>query len=142
MDAQAEGTKGGNLAQMNVVPLIDILLVLLIIFMVITPLRSVGLPAAIPRPPLRPEDVTVPVETPVVVQIFSDGSLRINGEAESWEALGSRLTETFKRRNDKVAFVWGEHSVEFSRVARAIERMHDAGLDEVALLTPALVLGR
>lgn len=128
------GQRKGAMAEMNVVPLIDILLVLLIIFMVITPLMSKGLPALIPQPgdtvhvPARPDRV-------VVVQVGAGGSLRINQEEVTWDSLESRLHEIFKQRAEKVAFVRGDDPVEFAQVARAISLMRSAGINQVGLLT-------
>ncbi len=130
----ALGGKRGIVADPNVVPLIDILLVLLVIFMII-PAHCVGLDAQIPRQstptgkePLRDEVV--------VVQVLTDGTLRINRQPVTWESLGSRLDEIFKMRIDRTAFIRGDSSVEFSVVAKVIDVMHTAGVAPVGLLTP------
>jgi biopolymer transport protein ExbD len=130
------GNRKGIMAEMNVVPLIDVLLVLLIIFMVITPLTPRGLEALIPQP--NPEDTTAPPHQPdttIVVQVAAEG-LRLNQQSITWEALGPRLAEIFKERGQRVAFVQGEESVEFREVARAIDIMRTAGVESVGLLTP------
>jgi len=123
------GGKGGAVAEMNVVPLIDVLLVLLIIFMAITPLTPMGLRAAVPQPGPA-ADVK-----PIVVQVFADGGLKINGENSSWETLGTRMQAIIRLRADKVAFVKGEAKVDFSDVARAIDAIRTAGVEHVGLLT-------
>lgn len=123
------GGKGGAVAEMNVVPLIDVLLVLLIIFMAITPLTPMGLRAAVPQPGPA-ADVK-----PVVVQVFADGGLKINGENSSWETLGTRMQAIIRLRADKVAFVKGDAKVDFSDVARAIDAIRTAGVEHVGLLT-------
>lgn len=125
----------GSIAEMNVVPLIDILLVLLIIFMVISPHVPVGLPVALPESaaPIPPVPVNV-----VVVQVFADGSLRINQQPVIWQDLQGRLEEIFKMRASRVAFVRGDGELEFGAVARAIDVMRGSGITSVALMTPEL----
>src|SRR5271155_2020067 len=138
--------KGGAMAEMNVVPLIDILLVLLIIFMVITPLTPKGLEALVPQPNNDPKRVE-PIVGTIVVQVLSDSktdqaALKINSENVSWEALGSRMDEIFKERAEKVAFVKGDNDVMFMDVARAVDIMRGAGIDKVGLITAKLEAGQ
>ena len=108
---------------------VDILLVLIIIFMVITPLAPKGLDALIPQPAK-----TLP-PTPVATQLLGGGKLRINEEDATWDSLGMRLSDVFKVRAEKVAFLQGEDSVMFSDVARAIDIMHSSGVEKVGLMT-------
>ena len=133
--------KKGVMADMNVVPLIDVLLVLLIIFMVITPLTPRGLDAKIPQQSdaSPPQQEQTPPEA-VVVQV-AEGRLRINQQETNWEQLGPRLTEIFKWRSQRVAFVQGESTVLFQEVARAIDIMRTAGIESVGLLTPRVLPG-
>jgi biopolymer transport protein ExbD len=112
---------------MNVIPLIDILLVLLIIFMVITPLTPKGLEALVPRPSRNvPPGGDYKV---VVVQVLANNRLRINEDAATWDDLSQQLNNIFKLRAEKVAFVKGDDTVAFAEVARAIDVMHDAGIE-------------
>ena len=120
---------------MNVVPLIDILLVLLIVFMVISPHVPVGLPAILPEVPEA--GLPTPVDV-VVVQVLADGSLRINREPVRWADLQGRLEGIFKLRASRVAFVQGAKAVEFGAVARAIDVLRGSGITSVGLLTPEL----
>ena len=133
------GGRRGIVSDPNIVPLIDILLVLLVIFMVIP--HSRGLQAEIPQeckaPACDPRSGVVKPGT-VVVQVLADGSLRVNQEPVTWENLESRLTEVFKVRADRTAFIWGDQSVEFAVVARVIDAMHGAGIGPVGLLTQKL----
>jgi biopolymer transport protein ExbD len=126
------GQKGSSMASMNVVPLIDILLVLIIIFMVITPLTPKGLDAQIPQP--TKADRPAPPQTLIVVQIGDSGSLKINEEDATWDSLGGRLSDVFKERAEKVAFVQGGDSVRFSEIAHAIDIMRSSGIDKVGLI--------
>jgi biopolymer transport protein TolR len=133
------GTKRGTVAEMNVVPLIDILLVLLIIFMVITPHRQMGLDASVPK---RSDGPVVPHPEVVVVQVLADGTLRINQESVQPENLQPRLEEVFKFRADRTAFIRGDDPVEFGVVASVIDKMRAAGIASVGLMTPELDKGR
>jgi biopolymer transport protein TolR len=125
------GGKRGTVSEMNVVPLIDILLVLLVIFMVIPHTR--GLKAEIPQQSDAPPGMAPPAV--VVVQVLADGTLRINQDPVAWDSLQSRLEEVFKLRADHTAFIRGDASVEFSVVARVIDVMNTAGIAPIGLLT-------
>ena len=134
MEIAVRENENGPGADPNIVPLIDVLLVLIIIFMVITPKVPTGLPVLVPQPPsqLKPEP---PQPDTVVVQVMQDGELMINQEQSDWDALGTRLFNIFKERAEKVAFVKGAKEVSFSEVARAIDIMRGAGIDHVGLIT-------
>jgi len=126
--------KGAAIAEMNVVPLIDILLVLLIIFMVITPLTPKGLETVLPRP----DDISDPKITnplTIVVQVGQGGRLKINNENTDFDRLGPRMEQIFKERAEKVAFVQGDNDVVFMDVARAIDILRGSGVDKVGLIT-------
>lgn len=131
--------KRGVLADVNVVPLIDILLVLLVIFMII-PHHQQGLDASIPRQ--SETEIDDPPPYVVVVQVLADGSLRINQDPVTWDALGDRLGQIFGSRADRTAFVRGEAPVEFATVVRVLDSMRAAGIGPVGLLTPELEKGR
>jgi len=139
--------KGGAMAEMNIVPLIDILLVLLIIFMVITPLTPKGMDALVPQPnPNQKQEQDLSDKT-VVVQVIADpksdkSKLKINSEDATWENLGTRMEQIFKERAEKVAFVKGDNDVLFMDVARAIDIMRGAGIDKVGLITAKLEAGQ
>jgi biopolymer transport protein TolR len=129
------GGKSGMLCEANVVPLIDILLVQLVIFMVI-PHRQMGLQADLPQEAGLPVRV-VPPET-IIVQIASDGSLRINQSVVQREELRERLERIFALRAHRVAFLQGDRSLEFQVVARVLDEMQAAGASPVGLLTSEL----
>jgi len=133
---------GPSAPQMNVTPLIDVLLVLIIIFMVITPLTPKGLDTLVPQPsPNQQQNVELENKT-VVVQVMMNDKLKINNEDTTWEQLGPRMEQVFKERAEKVAFVKGDNDVLFMEVARAIDIMKGAGIDKVGLITAKLEAGQ
>src|ERR1700726_1439007 len=142
MGMDVGGKSGGEMATMNVVPLIDILLVLIIIFMVITPLTPKGLDALVPQPAPPSAQQPQTMQKTIVVQILDTGKLKINEEDATWESLGPRLSDVFKERAEKVAFVKGDDAVRFADVARAIDVMRTSGIDKVGLITANLEAGK
>ncbi len=137
MGMASSGSNGGPLSDPNMVPLIDVLLVLIIIFMVITPNVPIGLPTLIPHPAPAQSGPELADPYMVVVQLMQDGKLMINQEQSDWDMLGARLSDIFKERADKLAFVEGSDDVAFADVARAIDIMRGAGIEQVGLITPA-----
>ena len=135
------GSNRGIVSEMNVVPLIDVLLVLLVIFMII-PHQQTGLRAELPQP--APPNSAPPQIEPdvIVIQVLDGGSLKINQQPVAWDSLRSRLNEIFSRRADRTAFVSGDSGVEFQVVAKVIDVMDAAGISSVGLLTPQLEKGR
>jgi biopolymer transport protein TolR len=136
------GSSHGALSSPNIVPLIDILLVLIIIFMVITPRIPRGLDTLVPQPSPNQQQNTELENKTVVVQVNDGGKLKINNEDTTWTNLGPRMEQIFKDRAEKVAFVKGDKDVMFMDVARAIDIMKQAGIDKVGLITAKLEAGQ
>ena len=134
--------KRGPVSEPNIVPLIDVLLVLIIIFMVITPRTPTGLNALVPQPPPPNQKQQPDDNRTVVVQVMQNGKIQINQDQITWELLGARLADIFKQRADKVAFVKGDDNVEFGEVARAIDIMRGSGIDHVGLITAKIEAGQ
>jgi biopolymer transport protein ExbD len=140
---QAGGGSGGLQSEINVTPMVDIMLVLLIIFMVITPLTPKGLEALVPQPsPPGAQASEELLAKTIVVQIGADGSVKINEEPSSWENLGPRLEQIFAQRAERVAFVKGDENVIFAEVARAIDIMRSSGIEKVGLITAKVEAGQ
>jgi len=137
------GSGKGPKADINMTPMIDVLLVLIIIFMVITPLTPHGLEALVPQPPPPNSKPNLADQRTVVIVIEKDGALKINDEAiPNEDRLGTRLAEIFKTRAERVVFVKGDGDLEFAPVARAIDIAHGAGIDKVGLMTPKSEAGQ
>ena len=141
--SMAVGSKtGGAKADINMTPMIDVLLVLIIIFMVITPLTPKGLEALVPQPPRPDQPQNQSDVRTVVIVINRDKSMAINQEPTDEQRLGPRLEEIFKTRAERVVFVKGDNDLEYQYVAKAIDIAHGAGIDRVGLMTPEVEAGR
>jgi len=138
----AFSTGGGpSNPQINVTPLIDVLLVLIIVFMVVDAMSNqTGLNAQIPRPAPDSPSQPVPVDRTIVIQVVWSAqnqtpNLKINQESVKWEDLQSRLHDIFKLRAERIAFVRGDDDMDFQHVADVIDIARTAGVDRAGLLT-------
>jgi biopolymer transport protein TolR len=126
--------------------LIDVLLVLLIIFMVLTPMTPGGLDALIPQAPSS-SSPPIPMPRTIVVQVLRGDAeqparLRINEEDVTWDNIETRLHAIFANRVEKVVFIKGDEDVTFNNIAQVIDREHSGGVDKVGLLTAKVEAGR
>jgi len=136
------GPGGGPRADINMTPMIDVLLVLIIIFMVITPLTPKGLEALVPQPPPPNQPPNQSDQRTVVIVIEKGPKYSLNQEAVEESAMGGRLMDIFKTRNERVVFVKADPDLEFRAVATAIDIAHGAGIDKVGLMTKAVEEGK
>jgi len=136
------GGGGGPKSDINMTPMIDVLLVLIIIFMVITPLTPKGLEALVPQPPPPGQKQTLSDQRTVVIVIDANHHMQINSEDTTDATMGDRLTEIFKTRAERVVFVKGDPSLDFQYVAKAIDIAHGAGIDKVGLMTAKVEAGQ
>jgi biopolymer transport protein TolR len=139
------GNTGGAVSEINVTPLIDVLLVLLIIFMVIVPVTPKGLETLVPQPPKEHHDDPINDRT-IVVQVLSNGSAapayKINDNSFNKQDIEPKLAEIFATRQEKVMFVKGDKDLDFNKVAEVIDFGHQAGVDNIGLITPRVEAGQ
>ena len=135
-------SNGSMQSEINVTPMIDVLLVLLIIFMVIVPAVSKGESALAPQPPRHDVDMSAAV----VLEVLKDGRggpmFRINQQVVSRENLPDRLAFIYANRAEKVLFVKGDDQLSFTQIAEAIDVGHAAGIEHVGLITPKVAQGQ
>jgi biopolymer transport protein TolR len=143
----AFSTSGGSgaMGEINVTPMIDILLVLLIIFMVIVPVTPKGLDALVPQPPKNPQQQN-PTDRTIVVQVlYRPGqapAYKINDTDVLHTDLLSKLTEIYANRAERVMFVRGDDDVNFAYIADVIDIGRAANVDHIGLMTPKIQAGQ
>ena len=140
------GNKGGAMSEINITPMIDILLVLLIIFMVIVPVTPKGLETLVPQPPKNKTQDQDNQRT-IVVQVLSNGagappSYKINEDSFNKSDIEPKLQEIFATRVEKVMFVKGDKDLDFSKIAEVVDFGHQAGVDNIGIITPRIAAGQ
>jgi biopolymer transport protein ExbD len=140
------GSSAGNMSEINVTPMIDILLVLLIIFMVIVPTTPHGLEALVPQPPKNPQQQQQPNDRTIVVQVLYRGgqapAYKINETDVAHGELQARLTEIYANRAERIMFVRGDDDVNFASIADVIDIAKSANVDHIGLMTPKIQQGQ
>jgi len=144
--AMTTGGGGSNMADINVTPMIDILLVLLIIFMVIVPVTPKGLDALVPQPPKDPQKEPPKTDRTIVVQVFyhpgAVPTYKINETDVDRRDLLPRLTEIYANRAERVMFVRGDDDLNFAYIADVIDVGRAANVDHIGLMTPKIQAGQ
>ena len=139
------GGTGKAVSDINVTPLIDVLLVLLIIFMVIVPVTPKGLETLIPQPPKNPQSDQTNQRT-IVVQVIANGhgepAYKINEDSFNKSEIEPKLAEIFATRQEKVMFVKCDPDLDFRKIAEVIDFGHQAEVDNIGLITPKVEAGQ
>ena len=139
------GGTGGAVSEINVTPLIDVLLVLLIIFMVIVPVTPKGLDALVPQPPKDPSHET-PNDRTIVVQVLGTKggapAYKINEDSFNKVDIEPKLQAIFSARQEKVMFVKGDPDLYYGNIAEVIDFGHQAGVDNIGIITPKVESGQ
>jgi biopolymer transport protein ExbD len=128
------GSGSGPKSDINMTPMIDVLLVLIIIFMVITPLTPKGLEALVPQPPPKDQKPNPADDRTIVVTINKDHSMLVNTEPIDERVLQKRLEDIFKTRAERIMFVKGDPDIEYKWVAEVVDIGHGAGVDKIGLM--------
>jgi biopolymer transport protein ExbD len=140
------GSAGGSMSEINVTPMIDILLVLLIIFMVIVPTTPHGLDALVPQPPKNPQQQPPQNDRTIVVQVLyragAAPTYKINEDDVTHAQLLPRLSEIYANRAERVMFVRGDDDVNFAAIADVIDIGKAANVDHIGLMTPKIQQGQ
>ncbi|HWE85756.1 MAG TPA: biopolymer transporter ExbD [Terracidiphilus sp.] len=143
--AMTSGSGAGAMGEINVTPMIDILLVLLIIFMVIVPVTPKGLDALVPQPPKTPQK-EVQNDRTIVVQVIGKGAAnltyKINETEVNHRDLLPKLTEIYANRAERIMFVKGDDDVNFAAVADIIDIAKAANVDHIGIMTPKIMAGQ
>lgn len=143
--AMSMGSSGGSMSEINVTPMIDVLLVLLIIFMVIVPVTPKGLDALVPQPPKNPQKQQQTDRTIVVQVLYRPGAApayKINETDVLKGELLPRLQDIYANRAERIMFVRGDDDVNFASIADVIDIGRSAGVDHIGLMTPKIMAGQ
>jgi biopolymer transport protein ExbD len=144
--AMTMGGGGGAMSDINVTPMIDVLLVLLIIFMVIVPVTPKGLEALVPQPPKDPAKQTQPNDRTIVVQVLhvpvAKPNYKINETPVDHSQLLNELTKIYQNRAERVMFIKGDDDINFAYVADVIDIAKAANVDNIGIITPKIQEGK
>jgi biopolymer transport protein TolR len=133
MSMDVGGAKGGVKSDINVTPLVDVMLVLLIIMMLITPMLNQGVAMHLPKASNTVDKPTTQDNT--VVAVSKDGSLYVNSKPVTEAEMGTKITEALENKKDKVVFINADEEALYSSVMAAMDQLHQAGVEDIALIT-------
>ncbi len=137
MGMQAGGGSGGLQSEINVTPMVDIMLVLLIIFMVVTPLLQHGVSVAIPRDTRNAEeDQAINKESSVILAIPNDGEYWLGKKRISLDDLKAEVEKSLsnKEKKDRVVYIKSGVGVSYGEVVRVVNAVREKGIDQIGLV--------
>ena len=134
MGANLKTAKGKPQSDINITPLVDIVLVLLIIFMVITPLLSKSLPIEVPQKAEMEQIEQLPKDQ-MVLKLFADGHVELNKQTLALEAVGEELAGIYKNRKEKILFFEGEDDAVYGLAAQLMDLAKGAGVETIGMMT-------
>jgi biopolymer transport protein TolR len=144
--AMGGGVSRNVSSEINVTPLIDVLLVLIVIFMVIQPQNPKGLDALVPQPPKTELPDIPPPDTAIVVQVLSGGFgspvYKIDDRQYARDDVTPQLTRIFEARQEKIMFIKGDKDLSYGLVAEAIGFGRAAAVTNIGIITPQVEAGR
>jgi biopolymer transport protein TolR len=131
------GGSGGFTSEINVTPMVDVMLVLLIIFMVVTPMLQSGVTVVMPKSKNSQEDPDINKETAVVVAIPADGQFYLGKELIAKERLTEKIKAMMENRkiDDRVVYIKGGALVSYGSIVDTISSIRESGIDRIGLVT-------